>query len=242
MKLRSAIFLTVFSAPALLAPNIYSAQDRDESKTDWSPPHMIPVPSVNGNVKGLVRTRPLPRKGGQEEDEQESRVPVINVKMLFVPSKHLLWMGASEYDTFFVLKDKITALHATAGTDLSISVLNIQIPNSDDPDKALLEELERRFEKIAERPLRYQSWVSLRKLFGPAAFTNEHDARIYSVPKIAGVSFDHDRAVITLMEQNGMKSTMTFDADSRIVAASRDGHPISLTEPITPQKLTTDRD
>jgi hypothetical protein len=203
---------------------------------------VIVVPSDNGKVKGLVRTRPLPRKKDQEEDEVEARAPVIRVKMLFVPSKHLLWMGASEYEHFFILKDKITALCATAGADLSVSVLSVRIPKSDDGDKALLEELDRRFEKIAERPLRYQSWINLRNLFGPAAFINKHDARIYSVPEIGGVSFDHKHAVITLVEQNGMKSTITFDEDSRIIAASRDGHPISLTEPIAPQKLTTDRD
>jgi len=189
-----------------------------------------------------VRTRPIPRKKGEEEDEEEARAPVINVKMLFIPSKRLLWIGGPEYQHFFVLRDKITAVLVTAGADLSISTLSVRIPKSDDADKALLEELDTRFEKIVAIPLRYQSWINLRKLFGSAAFVNEHDARIYAVPKIADVAFDHNHAVITLVEQNGMKSTMTFDEDLRIVAASRGGHPIPLTEPIAPQKLTTDRD
>ena len=242
MKLHNGIFLMLSVAVALLVPNTYPAQDRDASNTDWSPPHVIPVPSENGKVKVLVRTRPVPRKNDQENDEREARDPVINVKMLFVPSKHLLWIGGSEYEHFFVLKDKVTAVLVTAGADLSMSTLSVRIPKSDDADKALLEESGRRFEKVVESPLRYQYWINLRRLFGPAAFINEHDARIYSVPRIAGVSFDHDHAVITLGEQNGMKSTMTFDEDLRIIAASRDGHPISLTEPIAPQKLTTDRD
>jgi hypothetical protein len=242
MRLHNGIFLMVSSALALLASNACSAQDRDASNTDWSPPQVIAVPSENGKVKVLVRTRPLPRKKGQEEDEEEARAPVLNVKMLFIPSKRLLWIGGPEYQHFFVLKDKITALLVTAGADLSISTLSVRIPKSGDADKALLEELDRRFEKIVETPLRYQSWINLRKLFGPAAFVNEHDARIYSVPKIAGISFNHDHAIITLLEQNGMKSTMTFDEDLRIIAASRDGHPITPTEPIASQKLTTDRD
>jgi hypothetical protein len=242
MKFSNGVFWMVSGALALLAPSAYSAPDRDAPNTDWSPPHAIAVLSENGRVKALVRTRPLPRKEGQEEDEREARAPVLNVKMLFVPSKHLLWVGGPEYEHFFVLKDKITALLVTAGADLSISTLSVRIPKSADADKALLEELDRRFEKIVKIPLRYESWINLRKIFGPAAFINEHDARIYSLPKITGISFDHEHAVITLVEQDGMKSTVTFDGDLRIIAASRGSHPISITEPIAPQKLTTDQD
>jgi hypothetical protein len=242
MKLRTGILLIVSSVLALLVPNAYSAPDQDETNADWSPPRTIVVPSESGKVKGIVRTRPIPRKEGQEKDEEEARAPVIHLKMLFVPSKHLLWIGASEYESFFILKGRIVALFATAGADLSISASTVQMPKSDDDDKEFLEELDRRFEKVAERPLRYQSWINLHKLFGPAAFINVHDARIYSIPKIAGVAFDHDHAVVTLLEQSGIKSTMTFDKDLRVIAASSDGHPVSLTEPIAPQKLTADRD
>ena len=143
MKLRTGILLIVSSVLALLVPNAYSAPDLDETNADWSPPRTVAVPSESGKVKGIVRTRPIPRKKGQEKDEEEARAPVINVKMLFVPSKHLLWMGASGYECFFILKDKIAALSTTAGADLSISVLAVQMPKSDDGDKEFLEELER---------------------------------------------------------------------------------------------------
>src|ERR1017187_10453669 len=151
MKLLAGILLIVSSVLALLVPNAYSAPDLDETNADWSPSRTVAVPSESGKVKGFVRTRPLPRKEGQEKDEVEARAPVINLKMLFVPSKHLLWVGASEYECFFILKGKIFALLATARADLSISASTVQMPKSDDDDKEFLEDLDRQFKKVAER-------------------------------------------------------------------------------------------
>jgi hypothetical protein len=140
------------------------------------------------------------------------------------------------------VKDKIAAMYLTAGADLSISIVSAPIPKTTDPDKALREEVDARFRRIVERPLRYQYWINLRKLFGTDAFVDEHDPRLYSVPKISGISFSRGNAVITLVEKNTRKSTLTFDENLRVIAASRDGHPVPVTTPAAPQKLTADND
>jgi hypothetical protein len=231
---------TVLALFATKAP----AESEDEGRsTDWSKPHAITVPSDAGKVKGVVRLRRLPEKEGDDEkDPREARLRDIEVKALFIPRKNLLWIGASGYECFFVVKDKIAALYPTAGADLSISIVNATIPRTSRSDKALGEELNMRFKKLVERPLRYQYWISLRKLFGQDAFADERNPRAYSVPKISEISFDRGNAVITLVEKNGRKSTVTFNEDLQVIAASREGHPISVNTPVTPQKLTADKD
>jgi hypothetical protein len=98
------------------------------------------------------------------------------------------------------------------------------------------------FEKIAGRPLRYQYWINLRKLFGQDAFANDRDPRMYSVPNISGISVGPGKTIITLLENNGKKSTLTFDDELRVIAVAQDGHAIALPQPVVPQKLTTDKD
>lgn len=228
---------------ALLATKAHSKSEAEERSTNWSEPRAIAVPSDGGTVKGIVRIRPLPRREDDDgKDPLEVRMREIDVKALFIPRKNLLWIGASEYERFFVVKDKIAALYLTAGADLSISIVSAPIPKTADPDKALSEELDARFRKIAAKPLRYQYWINLRKLFGQDAFVDEHNPRVYSVPKISGVSFNRGNAVITLVGKNPKISTLTFDGGLQVIAASRDGHPIPVNTPIAPRKLTTDKD
>jgi hypothetical protein len=242
--LRGAIILGA-TVLALFATKAHAESEDEERRTDWSEPRRIAVPTNAGKVSGVVRLRRLPEKekeGDDEKDPRETRLRDIEVKSLFIPKENLLWVGASGYESFFVVKDKIAALYPTAGADLSISIVNAAIPKTGRADKALSEELNIRFKKLGERPLRYQYWISLRKLFGQDAFADEQNPRAYSVPKISEISFDRGNAIITLVEKNARKSTVTFNEDLQVIAASREGQPIAVNTPVTPQKLTADKD
>jgi len=245
MKLSTGILLMAASLVLFLATKTFSESEAEE-KTAWGKPQVIAVPSAGGVVKGVVRIRPLPKKEGGDEDDKkdpmDARMPEIEIKSLAIPRWKLVWVGASQYEHFFVMKDKIVALYPTAGADLSMSILGASIPKSGDADDALREELERRFEKIAEHPLRYQYWISLRGLFGQDAFVDASDPRNYSVPQISGITFNHGNAVVTLLESNRKKSKLTFDPELRVIAADREGHSILVTNPVAPQKLTIDKD
>jgi hypothetical protein len=245
MKLSTGILLVAASLVLFLATKTFSESEAEE-KTNWGKPQMIAVPSAGGTVKGVVRIRPLPKKEGEDEndkkDPMDARMPEIDIKSLVIPRWKLVWIGASQYEHFFVMKDKIIALYPTAGADLSVSIVSAHIPNSGDADDALRDELDRRFESIAEHPLRYQYWISLRRLFGQDAFVDASDPRIYSVPRISGITFGKGNAVVALVEPNRKKSTLTFDPDLRVIAADREGHSITVTNPVAPQKLTMDKD
>jgi len=240
----ASIVATLLAAGlALQATKAYPESEAEERNADWSKPRVIALPAEGGAVKGIVRIRPLPNSENNDgNDPLEARRPVINIKAVFVPRKNLLWVGTSEYEHFFVVKDKIVALYPTAGADLSISIVSVPVPKSADADEALHEELDRCFHRIAEKPLRYQYWISLRKLFGQDAFIGQHDPRVPSVPRISGISFDRGHAVITLAEANERSTTLTFNADLQVIAASQNGHPIPVPAPIAPQKLTNDKD
>ena len=242
--MKSCIRVWLLSAMALcvLAATVYSESAVDERTTDWGAPHPIIVPSDGGNLKGIVRLRALPKKEGNDKDPLEARMPEVKGKSVFVPSKNLLWIGAPEYDHFIVMKDQIVAFYPTAGADLSLSLVRAPVPKSADADKALREEMDELFEKMAGRPLRYQYWISLRKLFGQDAFANDRDPRTYSVPNISGISVGPGKMIITLLENNGKKSTLTFDDELRVIAVAQEGHAIALPQPVVPQKLTTDKD
>jgi hypothetical protein len=239
---QEAVMLAILVAGVLDLQATKAYSEAEERSTGWSKPRVIALPAEEGTVKGIVRIRPLPKDENDENDPLEARRPVSNIKAVFVSRKNLLWVGTSEYEHFFVVKDKIVALYPTAGADLSISIVSVPIPKSADADEALHEEMDRCFHRIAEKPLRYQYWISLRKLFGQDAFANERDPRVYSVPRISGISFDRGHAVITLAEANGRITTLTFDADLQVIAASQDGHSVPVPAPVAPHKLTTDKD
>ena len=118
-----------------------------------------------GALKGVVRIRPLPKKGHDEEEEKNDprEAREIDIKSLVIPRRRLVWVGALQYERFFVMKDRIVALHPTAGADLSISVLGGSLPKSSATPT-------RRFARRAGAvdltkspniPLRYQYWISL---------------------------------------------------------------------------------
>jgi hypothetical protein len=231
------------SAVLLLATRTYSESDASE-KTDWGKPQVIAVPSAEGALKGIVRIRPLPKKEHDEEEEKNDprESQEIDIKSLVIPRRRLVWVGALQYERFFVMRDRIVAVYPTAGADFSISVLDGSIPKTGDVDETLRDEVNQRFEKVGEHPLRYQYWISLRRLFGPGAFVDATDPRIYSVPRISGITFNRGNAVVALVEPDGKKSALTFDGDLRVIAASRDGISMTVTNPVVPRKLTVDKD
>ncbi len=242
MKLHTGVLLAAAGALVFIATR--ALPEKEEENADWSNPKTIVAPSDSGNVKGVERIRPLPKKEHEEEDEDPLEAKKVrgNVMSLFVPRKNLLWIGAPEYEHFFVIKNKVVALSVTAGADLSLNIVSAPIPKSTDADKALREEMDARFKKVVERPLRYQYWIDLRKLFGDDAFIDEHNPGGSAVPRISKIVFDKGNAVVTLVGKDGGVFTLTFDQNLQVVAASQNGHPVPMANPVALGKITADVD
>jgi len=241
LKLHTGVLLAAAGALVFIATR--ALPETEEENTDWSNPKTIVAPSDSGNVKGIVRIRPLPRKEHEEEEDPlEAKKVRGNVKSLFVPRKNLLWIGAAEYEHFFVMKDRIAALSVTAGADLSLNIVRAPIPKSSNADKALREEMDAWFKKVDERPLRYQYWIDLRRLFGRDAFLDEHNPDGNAVPSISKIVFDKGNAVVTLVGKDGGVFTLTFDQNLQVVAASQNGHPVPMAGPVALGKITADVD
>jgi hypothetical protein len=200
----------------------------------WTEPTEIQVVAETGLVSGVTRTATY-----QWKDLQGGTNNCV-AKMVFLPTRNLLWKGFWFYEKFCIQGTGIVGIAAGGGGTLWFNTSTVQLPASQPPSEAVDRELSTFLSEVSKTDPASVGGdeLSLIDIFGREVLERQRrDVRRIPPAGLAGVSVVGDNIRIDLEAENGNKLSLTLNRDLVVVAAMLNGQDVHVKENLRPARV-----